>query len=158
MIRNVNWKYEAEDMPAFDYIHERVNEDMGTSYYISKMGRTKKYLDIEYFGRVYEYKITRPNTILPAKFYRVYNGEDSDMRWHFIDGVNPAYIFKIPSHVKEKIIELAVLKGEQCPVTMDPLTRINTVCTPCGHLFSRGVLKEGVGKCPICREKISLLE
>jgi hypothetical protein len=148
------WK-EGEELAPRQFRHERVSVEYGITYYTSTMARTKYYLDIPEIGnrKVYKYTMTRPNTILPAEFYRVFNNEDIDMKWHFVDAENPAGEFKIPSHVKEGYIEWALMKKESCPISLDILVRGQVVCTPCGHLFSRGSV-EGIHVCPVCRKKI----
>jgi hypothetical protein len=152
LFKKIVWK-EGEELPPRIFRHERISPEYGNTYYTSTMTRTKYYLDIPYIGKIYRYKMTRPNTILPVEFYRVFIDEDAGMRWHFVDAVNPAQDCTIPSHVKEGFIEWALMKKETCPITLEPLVRGKVACTPCGHLFSKGMV-EGIRSCPVCRKKI----
>lgn len=62
---------------------------------------------------------------------------------------------KIPHHIALRLIDLAVIKGEQCPVTLEPLTKETAIVTNCGHVFSREMIREKektIPTCPLCRE------
>lgn len=55
----------------------------------------------------------------------------------------------------KQAMELAIMKKETCPITMDDFSTSNTAVMPCGHLFSAIAIAESFKKCPnqcpICR-------
>lgn len=55
----------------------------------------------------------------------------------------------------KQAMELAILKKDTCPITMDDFTESNTAVMPCGHLFTTLAIAESFKKCPnqcpICR-------
>ena len=55
----------------------------------------------------------------------------------------------------KQAMELAILKKDSCPITMDDFTESNTAVMPCGHLFTTLAIAESFKKCPnqcpICR-------
>ena len=58
--------------------------------------------------------------------------------------------------VAKQLFDLAVLRKEQCPVTMEDFSAGNTAVMPCGHLFMQFAIEESFkkepGKCPWCRQ------
>jgi hypothetical protein len=52
-------------------------------------------------------------------------------------------------------MELAILKKDSCPITMDEFSETNTAVMPCGHLFNTIAIAESFKKypnqCPMCR-------
>lgn len=60
-------------------------------------------------------------------------------------------------HVAKLLLDLATIKKEQCPITMEEFTAGNTAAMPCGHLFVKMALEETFkkepNKCPWCRQK-----
>ena len=64
----------------------------------------------------------------------------------------------IPPMYFNAFVEMAMSKGEECPITMEPLSKECVGAPPCGHLFDKGALKrvlEESGKCPTCRHSAS---
>ena len=63
----------------------------------------------------------------------------------------------LSSHVAKLLFDLAVLRKEQCPITMEDFTVGNTAAMPCGHLFLQMAIAESFKKepykCPWCRQK-----
>lgn len=62
----------------------------------------------------------------------------------------------IPTHIMTSHIELAILKNEDCPISLSPLTKGTVAYTPCGHLFNYESLCETfkstqLKSCPTCR-------
>lgn len=55
----------------------------------------------------------------------------------------------------KQALELAIMKKEQCPITLDDYTAQNTAVMPCGHLFSTIAIAESFktcpNQCPVCR-------
>ena len=55
----------------------------------------------------------------------------------------------------KQVMELAIMKKEQCPITMDDFSPQNTAVMPCGHLFSTIAIAESFktcpNQCPVCR-------
>jgi hypothetical protein len=58
--------------------------------------------------------------------------------------------------VAKQLFDLAVLRKEQCPVTMEDFSVGNTAVMPCGHLFMQFAIEESFKKephkCPWCRQ------
>jgi hypothetical protein len=59
-------------------------------------------------------------------------------------------------HVARKLMELAILKKEMCPITVEEFSAGNTAVMPCGHLFMQMAIEESfkkeMRKCPECRQ------
>ena len=59
--------------------------------------------------------------------------------------------------VAKQLFDLAIMRKEQCPVTMEDFSQGNTAIMPCGHLFMVFALEESFkaepNKCPWCRQK-----
>jgi hypothetical protein len=134
----------------------------------TRMKQTNRYIVVSGIGTIYVYTVTRPNTVLSKHYYYVCFGKDDVKKeWHLC--VNHTESVKLPEHVSYRIpvhivrhyIDSAIRNKEDCPITMDPLTKENTVCTPCGHLFNKDALYKAVEvtkKCPTCRSEIMLDE
>jgi hypothetical protein len=62
----------------------------------------------------------------------------------------------LSQHVAKQLFELAVLKKEQCPITVEEFSPGNTAVMPCGHLFMQMAIEESfkkdANKCPWCRQ------
>jgi hypothetical protein len=58
--------------------------------------------------------------------------------------------------VAKQLFDLAVIRKEQCPVTMEDFSVGNTAVMPCGHLFMQFAIEESFKKephkCPWCRQ------
>jgi hypothetical protein len=68
---------------------------------------------------------------------------------------------QIPTHVFHAFVEASIRNGEDCPITMEPLTRENVAAPLCGHLFIYESLKRSVETspiCPTCRANININE
>jgi hypothetical protein len=67
----------------------------------------------------------------------------------------PAFNQLVP-FVAKQLFDLAVLRKEQCPVTMEDFSAGNTAVMPCGHLFMQFAIEESFKKephkCPWCRQ------
>jgi hypothetical protein len=139
---------------------------------------------LNYNDRVYEYTFTYPKNCLPPKYNYVKSEKDIHETYHFKGGVNmcnfrpelhppapittvvpppvapPASqpkqtIVRIPTFVFHAYVTGAIDKQECCPVTLEPLSKENVGCAPCGHLFDKDALKTALqtnGKCPTCRQ------
>ena len=59
-------------------------------------------------------------------------------------------------HVARQLLELAQLKKEQCPITVEDYITGETAVMPCGHLFMQIAIEESFkkepNKCPACRQ------
>ena len=59
--------------------------------------------------------------------------------------------------VARQLLDLAILRHEQCPITVEDYAVGHTAVLPCGHLFARAALEECFKKdantCPACRSK-----
>jgi hypothetical protein len=55
----------------------------------------------------------------------------------------------------KQALELAIMKKDTCPITLDDFSASNTAVMPCGHLFSTLAIAESFKKCPnqcpVCR-------
>jgi hypothetical protein len=58
--------------------------------------------------------------------------------------------------VAKQLFDLAVLRKEQCPITVEDFSVGNTAAMPCGHLFMQFAIEESfkkeANKCPWCRQ------
>jgi hypothetical protein len=61
----------------------------------------------------------------------------------------------LPPFVARQLLELAQLKRESCPITVEEFAVGNTAVMPCGHLFTSLAITESfkvlAGRCPTCR-------
>jgi hypothetical protein len=59
--------------------------------------------------------------------------------------------------VARQLLDLAILRREQCPITVEDYAVGHAAVLPCGHLFMRAALEEcfkkDAGTCPACRSK-----
>lgn len=156
------------------YQHERDTrlDPSGVFYYECKMWRTNKYMILPGEGLVWQYDMTHANKVLPSRFNHVGSGRDGCKKWYFTlqdlqartvsAPVIPVVSLpksKIPTHVFHAFVELAISKREECPISMEPLTRENVACPPCGHLFEKEGLKRALtssGVCPTCRAVVTV--
>ena len=62
----------------------------------------------------------------------------------------------LSTHVARQLLELAQLKKEQCPITVEDYITGETAVMPCGHLFMQIAIEESFkkepNKCPACRQ------
>lgn len=70
---------------------------------------------------------------------------------------NMAMAGDLAPFVARQLLDLAVLRCEQCPITVEDYAVGHTAVLPCGHLFARAALEEcfktDAGTCPACRSK-----
>ena len=67
----------------------------------------------------------------------------------------------LPQFIAKKLLELAILKKEQCAISAMEFVEGSTAVMPCGHLFQQDVLIETFNnqslrelyECPFCRKK-----
>lgn len=134
----------------------------------TRMKQTNRYIVVSGIGNIHVYTVKRPNTVLSKHYYYVCSGRD-DVKKEWYVCVNHTESVKIPERVRYKIpvhivryyIDAAIHNKEDCPITMDPLTKENTVCTPCGHLFNRDALCKAIHShknCPTCRSEMTMDE
>jgi len=68
----------------------------------------------------------------------------------------PPLYNQLAPFVAKQLFDLAVLRKEQCPVTMEDFSVGNAAVMPCGHLFMQFAIEESFkkepGKCPWCRQ------
>jgi len=68
----------------------------------------------------------------------------------------PPMFNQLAPFVAKQLFDLAVLRKEQCPVTMEDYSLGNTAVMPCGHLFMQFAIEESFKKephkCPWCRQ------
>jgi hypothetical protein len=68
-------------------------------------------------------------------------------------------VTKIPQHIVNSYIEGLVEKKESCPITMNPLEKLTTCLTQCGHALDMPSAKCWISSehsCPVCRQPCSL--
>jgi hypothetical protein len=137
---------------------------------------------LNFSDRVYEYTFTYPKNCLPPKYIYVFNEKDVNECYHFRGGYNmckfrpapapspvPAPVpptpvpptpvpqpiqSRIPQFVFQAYVTAAAEKKEECPITLEPITKETVGAAPCGHLFNKEALKkelERSGRCPTCR-------
>jgi predicted Zn-ribbon and HTH transcriptional regulator len=148
----------------------------GVFHYENHMWRMGNSIVLPGGSQIWEYNMTHANKTLPSKFNHVGNNKDRCKKWHFtLDNLTEVptivprmYIVRpppavstvrasksnIPTHVFHAFVEAAIGKREECPITMEALTKENVACPPCGHLFEKEGLRralESSGKCPTCR-------
>jgi hypothetical protein len=68
----------------------------------------------------------------------------------------PPLYNQLAPFVAKQMFDLAVIRKEQCPVTMEDYSPGNTAVMPCGHLFMQFAIEESFKKephkCPWCRQ------
>lgn len=66
---------------------------------------------------------------------------------------------KFPQHLVNMIVEAAIDKGTNCPISFDPLTKTSARLTPCGHLVSHPAVEcwlSSAHSCPVCRQDLQM--
>jgi hypothetical protein len=62
---------------------------------------------------------------------------------------------RLSPYVAKQLLELAQLKRDLCPITVEEFAANNTAVMPCGHLFTKLAIEESFktaeGRCPACR-------
>lgn len=124
--------------------------------YTCTLTRSQHYIVIPDIGEIYVYTMTNANKVLSSKYYKVCAGEDRENRWHFEKSAPSSHMY-IPQHIFRCFVDDAIKRKEECPITLEPLTKETVAGTQCGHLFNReaimNVLREN-GSCPTCRAKL----
>jgi len=67
---------------------------------------------------------------------------------------NPVSYQPIPAYIFNRFLEYAIEHKEECPITMEALTRENAAATPCGHIFTSSAIEQHLknsATCPTCR-------
>ena len=69
----------------------------------------------------------------------------------------------VPAHVMNSHIELAILKNQTCPISLEPMSAKTIAYTPCGHLFNYESLHHSfthtqLKGCPTCRKPMKLTD
>jgi hypothetical protein len=63
----------------------------------------------------------------------------------------------ISPFVAKRLLELAQLKKEMCPIVAEEFSAGNTAIMPCGHMFAQIAIEESFkkepNKCPACRQQ-----
>lgn len=141
---------------------------------VSTILRVNEYLQTPSGIRYFVFTMSYMMDLLPP-WSRVYRGWDTTTDWAFrktdilavpLPSAPPAPaparpvppapqpISRIPKHILKVFIEAAIIKGDICPITLDPLTQTNAACLPCGHLGDREALQRTMQErkcCPVCR-------
>jgi hypothetical protein len=70
---------------------------------------------------------------------------------------------RIPAHIMNSHIELAILKNQTCPISLDPMSAETIAYTPCGHLFNYESLHHSfthtqLKGCPSCRKPMKITD
>jgi hypothetical protein len=82
---------------------------------------------------------------------------DEDGTREVIEIETPHY--KMPQHIVNAYIEGLIAKEETCPITMNPLEKMTTCLTPCGHALDMPSARcwiSSENSCPVCRQSCSL--
>ena len=68
----------------------------------------------------------------------------------------PCVSNQLSPFVAKQLFDLAVLRKDQCPITVEDFSVGNTAAMPCGHLFMQFAIEESfkkeANKCPWCRQ------
>ena len=69
----------------------------------------------------------------------------------------------VPAHVMNSHIELAILKNQICPISLEPMSAKTIAYTPCGHLFNYESLHHSfththLQGCPSCRKPMKVTD
>ena len=68
----------------------------------------------------------------------------------------PCLSNQLSPFVAKQLFDLAVLRKDQCPITVEDFSVGNTAAMPCGHLFMQFAIEESfkteANKCPWCRQ------
>lgn len=145
--------------------------------------RKRSYIIFPTGELVYEYKMSNTCTVLESVVLLVMADEDYTCKWHFKKShlrlaAAPAIAHEreraaagllpggsgasaasgahqpIPAYIFNRFLEYAIEHKEECPITMEPLTRENAAAAPCGHIFVSSAIEEHLknsATCPTCR-------
>ena len=74
----------------------------------------------------------------------------------YIPGTTVSPYPSVSAFVAKQLLELAVMRKEMCPITIEEFSVGNTAVMPCGHLFMQIAIDESFKKephkCPWCRQ------
>ena len=158
LVGNSTWLMDAEEGPKqYVWHHRYATNACEASTYYNEIQKTRQYICLERMGKVFVWTFERANLILPSTYYHVCHGLDVEKIWHFY-ATHKSNI-TVPRHVVCGFMENAIGKGEECPITMESLTKQTIAYTVCGHLFHQQAISTAIresGKCPTCRAKLSL--
>lgn len=164
MLSAGQWHTDSIETVFEDYRHYRATTLDEPKFYDNKMKRSSKYITVSGLGNIYVYIMTKPNTVLPNNYYRVCQGSDIEKKWHICIDTQPRDIqplavgYKIPAHIFRFFVDAAIQNSEECPISMEKLTRETVVSTPCGHLFQKSAISMALQqnkRCPSCRNECS---
>lgn len=66
---------------------------------------------------------------------------------------------KLPMRIRDIIVADIISKGDECSITMEPLTAENLAITSCFHFFEKTAINKWISEnhtCPQCRERTTL--
>lgn len=66
---------------------------------------------------------------------------------------------KLPTRIRDIIVADVISKGDECSITMEPLTAENLAVTSCFHFFEKTAIDKWMSEnhtCPQCRERAAL--
>jgi hypothetical protein len=98
------------------------------------------------------FKISEPHKILGDIYCDLHLDQYDTYRFNLFPYKNSKII---PEHVAKVYIQSLINKGENCPISMEPLDIKNTFLTSCGHALSQSSADVWFAKnttCPVCRE------
>jgi hypothetical protein len=149
--------------------------------------RKRSYIIFPSGELVYEYKMSNTCTVLENVVLLVMVDEDYTCKWHFNRShlrlaVGPAIAHEreriaaglvpsapapsapmattyqpIPAYIFNRFLDYAIEHKEECPITMEALTRENAAAAPCGHIFTSSAIEQHLqnsATCPTCRAVI----
>ena len=164
MLSSGVWHSDGIQGSSESYFHYRQSQLDETKYYENKIKKTNRYISLPGIGNIHVYMMTKPNTILPSHYYYVCAGSDDiEKKWHIrvaaavkeeVRDTHEAMTYKIPTHIFRSFVDSSIQNGEECPITMEKITRETVALTQCGHLFQKtAILKalEQYQTCPTCR-------
>ena len=170
--------HETGTETAFEqyWIERDKTEARPLSIYKNLIHRTNAFLRTQEFGDLYLYNFNAPILLLPPHYWQISQAENGGMRNWFVRAgedwcnfrappqpqppprvkvVQEPKVKAIPTHIFRCFVEAAIAKKEECPITMETLTKESVGAPPCGHLFDKDALKRTLkesGKCPTCRQ------
>ena len=155
------------------YESRQYSHSCDSGHIVNSMQQQPTYISIPGSENVYEYTLNKLCTIMGYSVSNVLSGRDNEKKWHFTttDVMAPLAsapsaplasaplasapaAARIPPHILAGFIEYCISQNQECPITMEPLTRSTIGLTPCGHVFNATALLEAVERshsCPNCR-------
>ena len=141
--------------------------------------RKRSYIIFPTGELIYEYKLSNTCTVLENVVLLVMADEDYTCKWHFKrsdlrlaagaaiaherertaaglvgSGASSVTHQPIPAYIFNRFLDYAIEHKEECPITMEPITRENAAAAPCGHIFASSAIEEHLknsSTCPTCR-------